>query len=297
MKKKSLLRKVAKELATKMPRLAALIHYTYFELSHLGIFSPHQKGDRKILQDIADKGYVVIPNYMSLDSCNDCIKDIEWMFSHKQEFVARFSDDRIFGAEIFSDNIMRFAADQYLIDLSEHFMCTDTVNGFTLANKVEAREGSKGSGEGWHKDMSFRQFKVILYLNEVTENNGPFQIIERSHLLSQYLADIRKVKLNFGRLIFTEQEIKKITQDNPQKIRTITGQPGTLVIANTACIHRGCPPREGVRYALTNYFMERHQIGDPNLFEAYKTVSPEKIIKVRQNWNLRHEIAKRKISI
>ena len=65
--------------------------------------------------------------------------------------------------------------------IADAYCSAKLANAFTLFNKVETLPGSKGSGEGWYKDSSFRQFKAFLYLSDVGENDAPFQVILKSN--------------------------------------------------------------------------------------------------------------------
>ena len=182
-----------------------------------------------------------------------------------------------------SETIRPFAHDRFLANTSNHYSGVKTANAFTLANKVDSLEGSRGSGEGWHKDSSFRQFKAILYLNDVHENNGPFQLIAKSHGLKHYLRDMRAGGLRFRHLRISDDQVERILAPAPDRLTTITGRAGTLILVDTASIHRGRPPVKGVRYALTNYYVERWQI-DAAFLDAYRPVSAEKVWKMREDW-------------
>ena len=51
----------------------------------------------------------------------------------------------------------------------------------TMANKVSYIKNNEGSGGGWHKDAYYTQFKSILYLTDVNNENGPFELIRNSN--------------------------------------------------------------------------------------------------------------------
>ena len=50
-----------------------------------------------------------------------------------------------------------------------------------MANRVTFSSNNNGSGNGWHKDAYRKQFKSLLYLNNVDNNNGPFQLLKKSN--------------------------------------------------------------------------------------------------------------------
>lgn len=88
--------------------------------------------------------------------------------------------------------------------------------------------------------------KVILYLTDVNKENGPFQIFPNTKK-----QDIRD---NFSNTRIGENYPKYISENIHNKI-DILGTAGTVIIANTANIHRGTPIKNGFRYSLTNYYM------------------------------------------
>jgi len=226
-------------------------------------------------------GYVVIPDFIGKEFCNNCIKDIDLMMKNHQEVVQKYSDLRIFGSEHFSENIMRFADNKFLKTLANHYNTIETDNGFTLANVIEFSEDSKklGSGGGWHRDSKNRQFKAILYLNDVTEENGAYQIIKKSHKVLPLLDDIKTGGLDYKIVRYSDQQINKILNKNPERLHTITGKAGTLIIKDCSAIHRGSPLKSGIRYALTNYYFYLSQMNKELVEHFSPLVSPEKVLQ------------------
>ena len=270
------LRLAVKRVAGMVPRLATTFDYARFRFSHRQRWPPEHSS---VLREIREHGYVMVPGYFDADQCNRCIADFERLIVDEPGHVQRASDVRVFGIEDLSPIIRRFADDPYLLALARAYNGTATVNAFTLANRVDAVRGSRGSGEGWHKDSSFRQFKAFVYLNDVNADNGPFQLIHASHALSDYLHDMRIGGLSFRHLRISDDQVNRIVGDT-NRLKTLTGARGTLLLVDTAAIHRGCPPIRGTRYALTNYYVEPKQI-TREFVDAYKPVLPDKV------WGLR----------
>ena len=50
------------------------------------------------------------PDFFDKEVCDACIKDMDWMYENKKEFVhkSEYADHRIFGAEELSENINKF---------------------------------------------------------------------------------------------------------------------------------------------------------------------------------------------
>ncbi|MEX1053796.1 MAG: phytanoyl-CoA dioxygenase family protein [Nitrosopumilaceae archaeon] len=277
------LKKTAKKILLKTPTFFTVMHVLNFKLKHLQNFSKIDGKEKELLLEIKKNGFVVVPDFFDKELCNACIKDIDWMIENKKEYVQKTNDFRIFGAEDLSDNVMKFASDKLLNNLANHYNAADTCNAFTLAARIEASGDKYGSGGPWHRDSFFRQFKAMLYLNKVNENNGPFQLISNSHKLTPLLNDTRAANLPFMESSFSQEMIDKILRDDPTRMQTITGNPGTLILVDTAAIHHGTPLKSGVRYALTNYYFERKQINSHLVEHFSPLVSPEKVLRMGQN--------------
>lgn len=273
-------KKIAKKALSKNPSLDGVLRSMNFRLQNIQDFSKTEGKEREVLEKIKENGYVVIPNFYDKEFCEKCIKDIEWMFDNKKEFLHVKSDLRIFGAEELSKNIMEFYSDEFLNSVANNYNAKATSCAFTLANRIQDTAGNLGSGEGWHRDSSFRQFKSIVYLNDVNENNGPFELIEQSHKLSNILKDSKQAKLNLMESRFDEDMINKIAEDNKDRFRIVTGKAGSLLLVDTSIIHRGRPVKEGKRYALTNYFFTRKEINQKTVDHFAPIVNPEKVLKL-----------------
>ena len=277
-------RKIAKKVLTKSPKAYTAVHTANFERKHKQDFSKLDKKERDILTEVKKNGYAVIPNFFDKSQCDACINDMDWMFENKKEFVhnTEYADYRIFGAEELSENIKKFANHNLLHKLANAYNAVPTSNGFTLAGKIEFTGHEYGSGGSWHRDSYFRQFKSLLYLTDVSEDNGPFQVVLASHDTKNISSDSKTANLESMQCTFDQKTVKKILEDEPDRLKTLTGKAGTVVLVDTSTIHRGIPLKNGVRYALTNYFFENTQI-NPHLVEHFSPlVSPEKVLKMGQ---------------
>ena len=52
--------------------------------------------------------------------------------------------------------------------------------GHLINDKPNSSSGGDGNDE-WHIDQHFELFKIIVYLSDVNEKNGPFSYLEGSH--------------------------------------------------------------------------------------------------------------------
>lgn len=211
------------------------------------------------LNTLKKKGFVKIPNFLSQEMCNKIINIIEKFMNDYPNLTWKDqmnSDTRIFGAENISSELTSILKN--FIDLSkkvgERYLKQKIGLYMIMANRTKFTKNNLGSGNGWHKDSYSKQFKSILYLKDVNDNNGPFQLIENSNKNIFMLKLFLKLKDKFPNTRFSEKEISMLLTDRKNKIVNIKGKAGTLILVDTSYLHRGKPLKENCRYALTSYF-------------------------------------------
>lgn len=278
-------KKIAKKLLSKSPSLYTAIQTRKFEQAHKQDFSNLEDSEKELLIQVRDRGYAVVPDFFDKELCDACIKDIEWMFENKKEFLreAEYGDFRIFGAEELSENIKKFGNNEFLNKLANAYYAVPACNGFTLAGKMITTGHEYGSGGTWHRDSYLRQFKSLIYLNDVTEENGPFQVLIGSHKTEQIKKDKKIASLDEMQSSFPHETVQKIIDADPSRFYTLTGKAGTMILVDSSVIHHGAPLKSGIRYALTNYFFEKTQLNSHLVEHFSPLVSPEKVLQMGQN--------------
>ncbi|MGH9371972.1 MAG: phytanoyl-CoA dioxygenase family protein [Vicinamibacterales bacterium] len=232
---------------------------------------------QRILQDVETHGYHVIPDFWDRQRCARAVADVDAMLEARQEFVHRLDDLRIFGAEDLSGTIREFADDRLLTELTERYF--GGFQAFTLANRITCTPGNLGSGGGWHRDGFYRELKAILYLSDVGPENGAFQIVERSNNFTEVVRAVETLKLHWRQHRLSDRE-DALARQYPDRLKTLVGGAGSLLIFDTSCIHRGAPITQGVRYALTNYCWRGNYYPASQLrgvLDSYKLVNPERV--------------------
>ena len=112
------------------------------------------------------------------------------------------------------------------------YLRRDVVNNVQLKSRL------------WHTDMEdYRNFKVIVYLNDVSENGGPFQYIPK------YLTSLLSSSLNYSSGYIKDETVKKVIPESSWN--SCTGPSGTVVLVDSANIfHRGKIPTGSDRFTL-----------------------------------------------
>jgi len=235
-------------------------------VSNLNIFLKKEKlsFDETVTNGMAmikEQGYCLVHDFIDSETCGILIKDIDKMleaYDHKIWKDELGADKRAFGADKVSEAIkQKFYYDPFIIAAREaYYQVSDKyILGCTMANRIVTKEGNLGSGGGWHRDsVNKRQFKAILYLTDVSANNGAFQYITGTQHKETVIEGIIKHGFDHNHNRFTQVEINKILSNSKHEIHTLTGKAGTLILVDTSGIQRGSPLKKAVRYALTNYY-------------------------------------------
>lgn len=208
---------------------------------------------KEIYEAIKKNGFYIIDNYLDEYQCHQLIKEINKAFEDYSIYVHSQTDKRLFGIENASKLSHNFYSDILFAEIANRVNGEDTYCAFTLAGKLGGIKGGS-SGGNWHRDAFFCQFKSMIYLSEVNDQNGPFEILPGSHRLMDLIGQIKYANLKYNQYRLNENEVKKIENHTGKKRKTIKGNPGTVILFNSSTIHRGCPIINGERYSLTNYY-------------------------------------------
>ncbi|MFV8224386.1 phytanoyl-CoA dioxygenase family protein [Christiangramia aquimixticola] len=224
-------------------------------LNNSTFISSHK--EQEIVENIRSKGFYILENHFDKNWCEQAITEIDNLIEKFPDQIwkdAADSDFRLFGANRVSSFINEYYTHPLLISLLQTYEGTKMKDGFTLGAKLIAAENNKGSGGGWHRDhANVKQSKSIVYLTDVIDDNGPFQYISKSHKSYNIYKDSYNYNFDQFQNRFTEQEVNRLIEKEPERLKTITGAAGTVILTDTRGIHRGKPIQKGTRYALTNY--------------------------------------------
>lgn len=195
------------------------------------------------LSQIFNDTVLVEENVLDGGSCRALMESIDSQLEmNGEQFVDDAgADRRIFYFERQVPNlIVKLQIEDLLIDISK-YLGANVKHWFLMANKVEYRPGNKGSGGGFHRDSVYsHQLKVIWYLNDVGNENGPFAFVRGSH------------KRLFSRASPLKPPHSRC-EGTPEHLEAVTGDAGLRLVCDTRCVHGGMPVLKGCRYAVTLY--------------------------------------------
>ncbi|QXT39388.1 hypothetical protein [Gymnodinialimonas ceratoperidinii] len=135
-------------------------------------------------------------------------------------------------------------------------------NILAIRNRPLATDSGQLRTGRWHLDSFRKQLKIFVFMQDVGENDGPFELIPRTQNISakikhiipgRYfsLKDIVQRAGTRGYQHIDEGFIAAVEKTYPSKLFTVPA--GTILIADTSAIHRAHPVNGGARYAFTSY--------------------------------------------
>ena len=208
---------------------------------------------RKALNILNHQGYCVIENYFSEAQCHEISNQFINYIDACPDYLHKNQDIRGFGLETVLPLAAEFYNDKTLQCIGESALSQKLYCAFTLGNLLIA--GSMGSsGDGWHRDAYFGQYKALVYLTDVDLSNGPLEIIPKTHKLIVILLLILAGKSEYNQDRYSDDSINLIIRFLGINPKAITAKAGTLVLFNATCLHRGRPIESSQRIALTNYY-------------------------------------------
>lgn len=248
----------------------------------------------RLIKSLQKDGVAVVTDYWDEDRCASARAEIDRLLSEFPNAVRRFSggaDRRMFGVEGQSSLLRDFHLDDTLRSVGERLGDGSLYNLATLGARIDATQSNVGSGEGWHRDAFGFQFKAIIYLSDVSVENGPFEYLTGSHKLWRVALDavLDRVEAPPESRMDNDRLNKLITAGRLKK-RNFPASAGTVILANTTGVHRGAPLVNGCRYALTNYYYYNFQISE-SLIDKFAPLLPGVEDRLR---NEIHEAARRR---
>ncbi len=150
--------------------------------------------------------------------------------------------------------VFRWALNDRLLDIVEAYLGAPAAYDGALVY-LSRGDGREGGVRKWHRDREDdRMLKVAIYLNDVDEDGGPFQVLTPE---LQKLVDGR-ASWKYASMRDEQMSITIRDGDWATGVRTLTGARGTVFLVDTArCHHRGKPPTKRDRLAVFHSFFRR----------------------------------------
>lgn len=241
-------------------------------------FKVNNEEDNPLLDKLSKHGYAVLPDYFDADFCAACVKSINNTVENHPEFVRKREDERLFGSQNICAELKAFHDDPRFSNLANSYYGAPSGVGVSMANRLGFVEGqSLGSGGDWHRDRMLRQFKTLVYLEDVTEKDGPFQFIDGSHTYheNRFREDSKITGLPNPITRLTDKDVQPLIKQRPERLITFTAKKGTVILVDTSGIHRGSPLNGGKRYAVFNYYYPETRMNRAALNEKFAPLVPD----------------------
>jgi ectoine hydroxylase-related dioxygenase (phytanoyl-CoA dioxygenase family) len=228
-----------------------------------------------LVAQLRDAGFAQVANFLSTDQIAEFQEALQVAIQNNPQWVnpATPYDLRLHGAENVDARFKWFSDHPLLNEVARTYLEMPARVAFTLGAALQSVPGNPGSGGGWHRDSYGRQFKTMVYLTDVGEDSGPFQIVERSHHFAKVIGDNTKMAQAYGNSRLSHEQVMELLKTTGEaRLHTLSGSAGTLLLFDSSTIHRGMPIRTGERMALTNYFYPEADI-DQGLYEHFRPVA------------------------
>jgi len=223
--------------------------------------------ERKDVIEALDRdGVCVIPNFLDRKLCETMIADYDRQFARVLDgtFVGDYNAKpeygpyRISKADEFSETAKRYFFDDPLILSVARAFVSPTAFSYRREADLKVHANLFSQSDLPHFDDWRHRFKAFLYLNDVTEKNGPFVYYTRTHKQEPWKERYNReyeVDGEEGRYgHFFPQEMRALIARHGFEERVCTGPAGTLIFADFRGIHRGSVIVEGRRMLLNNTF-------------------------------------------
>ena len=167
-----------------------------------------------------------------LNACQHLLPKIQTIFpSCQEQYVIHANSSQLMEYP----EIFYWGLEEKLLNIIENYLslpitCHGVYFRRDLANQIQKKSRL------WHLDREDRRmFKIIIYLNDVSEEGGPFQYIPKS------LTSMASRALEYDYSYVDDKTMEQVVPSS--KWKSCLGAAGTVVLADTASIfHRGKKP-------------------------------------------------------
>jgi hypothetical protein len=204
------------------------------------------EGDRAVVERLQTEGTCItslenlaIPSTPKmLDAANSILPELLTIPTKKNRAYSRANAEQL----VQSPDLFLWGLEDRLLDILENYLGLPVAyHGVSFRRDVA--DGSQQGTRQWHIDIEDRRMaKIIVYLNNVGLENGPYEYISKSLTPPPWV-----FKRNYG--FIPDDVVEKAVP--PSKWTACTGSAGTVVFTDTCGVfHRGRMPTQSERLAM-----------------------------------------------
>lgn len=220
-----------------------------------------------ILDTLVRDGIIVIDNYLSQETCNSIISELQ----EAADQVLQGTYKGLYGNvtlkqkafrigdvdEVSETAKQKFFDDKLITEIAKAYV-SKTAFSYRKEADYKLEAGNLLSSDLPHFDDWRHRFKAFLYLTDVGVDNAPFVYYKGSHEQHPWK---HKYHLEYeidgenGRYgHFFWQEMEEIKEKRNYEELVCTGKAGTLILADFRGLHKGTTLRSGKRILLNSTF-------------------------------------------
>jgi hypothetical protein len=218
------------------------------------IFKNSLKDDyRKIHQNLTQCGYHKLEeklNSKRVDQIFEISKSLkskttegDFYFDQRNIFSKsyKYNSNQLINNKIIQELIM----DPFLINVARNYLKCDPIFDFVSMWWSTDYNSEEDVAQEFHFDLDRPKWiKIFIYINDVSNLNGPHCYVEKSHI-----NDSKPIELLDKRYVrISDNDINNYY--NKSQIKEITGRAGTIIFGDTLCWHKGKPIEKGSRLIL-----------------------------------------------
>jgi hypothetical protein len=214
--------------------------------------------------DIEEVGFHELPVRLPAEALAEIVRQIDEVCATNETLEVNYggSEHRIWQANEQLESAAAFRAFSDEVIPKLHGGMGMARNVLAIRNRPLVDTGGELRKGRWHLDSFRKQLKIFVFMQDVSENDGPFELIPRTqnistkvkHMIPGHyfsLKDILKRGGTRGYQHIDEEFIERVEANYPPKLFTVPA--GTILVADTSAIHRAHPVNGGERYAFTSY--------------------------------------------
>jgi hypothetical protein len=162
---------------------------------------------------------------------------------HPVSEIYRFQQNDL----INNPDIQQLIMDPVLINIARNYLGCEPIFDFPAMwwSTNFLKEASGEAAQLYHFDLDrIKWLKIFIYLNDVTNENGPHRLIKGSHLPGAKPKEL--LKRGYARIL--DEDINKYYKK--EDFIVVLGEAGSVFAEDTKCWHKGTPLKTGQRLVL-----------------------------------------------